>query len=236
MSARASARHARDGDEASDPSSSRSRRVENTRRGSWFRWQKWVRRHRNAELGGDTGCAGKIAAGCRVHGCSSLTMWVASVGRTRPDRLSKSFNRKVCGGRSQLEESRGTFDTGAAERDERTARETVHLAWTTGRTESGREGTLRWLSSTTEGASDRRGSHLNRAFLRRSFGQAGQRRATLFTERLRRERTVALEPFGRARAVTGSVRDGRQTAKAPPAERRGGSAWRRAHSRRVAAT
>jgi hypothetical protein len=50
------------------------------------------------------------------------------------------------------------------------------------------------------------------------------------------QRTVALEPFGRARAVTGSVRDGRQTAKAPPAERRGGSAWRRAHSRRVAAT
>jgi hypothetical protein len=68
------------------------------------------------------------------------------------------------------------------------------------------------------------------------LGQAGQRRATLFTERLRHERTVALEPFGRARAVTGSVRDGRQTAKAPPAERRGGSAWRRARSQRVAAT
>jgi hypothetical protein len=50
------------------------------------------------------------AAGCQVHGCSSLTMWVASVGRTRPARLSKPFNPKGSWRASQLEESRGTFD------------------------------------------------------------------------------------------------------------------------------
>jgi hypothetical protein len=58
------------------------------------------------------------AVDCRVHGCSSLTMWVASVGRTRPGSLFSRTVRKDCGGASQLEESRGTFDWGVAERDE----------------------------------------------------------------------------------------------------------------------
>jgi hypothetical protein len=151
-----SARRARTVTRRQTPAPAPPRGVENTRCGRWVPLaevssaslkRRARRRHRPCRHG---------AAGCRGHGCSSLTMWVASVGRTRPGSPLEAVQpEKGCGGRSQLEESRGTFDLGAAERNERKARETVHLAWTTGRTESGREGTLRRLSSTTEGASDR---------------------------------------------------------------------------------
>jgi hypothetical protein len=83
--ARSSAWRRPEGDEASDPSSSliaRSREhsvrqldplaeVSPSPLKREARWQTRL-------------FAGKRATGCRVHGCSSLTMWVASVGRTRP--------------------------------------------------------------------------------------------------------------------------------------------------------
>jgi hypothetical protein len=93
--ARSSVRRRPDGDEASDPSPStiaRSRehsvrRLDPLAEVSPSPLKREARRS-------DRPCAGKRTAGCRVHGCSSLTMWVASVGRTRPGSPLKAVRPK----------------------------------------------------------------------------------------------------------------------------------------------
>lgn len=110
------------GDGTSDTSPGSSHRVENTRCGL---------RDQLAEVGTATlkrrarrplPVLPDTRRWLPVHGCSSLTMWVASAGRTRPgSSLSRSI-RKGSRQASQLVESRGTLDLGVAEQSEVTGR------------------------------------------------------------------------------------------------------------------
>jgi len=163
-----------------------------------------------------------------------LKKWVASVGRTRRGSSRQPFIRKDHGGRasSRRVEAPSTWVSRSNASDG--AREAVHLAWTTGRTGSGGERTLRSFRARLKALRVKAGAFLigRTTFDPWPSGSMVRRRSS---RAALPQRAMALESFDRARAVTGSVRDGRQTAKAPPAERRGGSALA-ASAQRVAAT
>lgn len=69
---------------------------------------------------------------CGAHGCSSLKMWVASVGRTRLGHFRKRIERLRGDGLTRAEPRRLRRRRRGASRVNRRAK-TVHLAWTTGR-------------------------------------------------------------------------------------------------------
>jgi hypothetical protein len=98
---------------------------------SWHQVGSAVLKRRSS--GGTRFCRGSHAARFRAHGCSSLKIWVASVGRTRPGRFRKNaIERLRRYDLTRAEPRRLRRRRRGASRVKRRAN-TVHLAWTTGR-------------------------------------------------------------------------------------------------------
>lgn len=98
---------------------------------SWHQVGSAVLKRRSS--GGTRFCRGSHAARFRAHGCSSLKIWVASVGRTRPGRFRKNaIERLRRYDLTRVEPRRLRRRRRGANRVNRRAN-TVHLAWTTGR-------------------------------------------------------------------------------------------------------